>query len=365
VFAAHPGEPLVSFNVVTSLMPLASATAPQTYKFALAIGLAIPIVAALFGLLPFALATAAVVVPIVYILYLYDVNEWEDEPVPVVLGTVAFAAVLSLVFTLVWRDGILGGGVAFVGRRNHPHVDTKTLLVVGLLLPVVSEALKQIGPIWLATKARFDDLLDGVTFGVASGATYAAIETIVVNRQLIFSGQSHFDHIDPAVWISIVVVAGLIKPVIYGAATGIAVGGFSGLGEGYDGFKPLYWRGLGEALLANVAFQVGIYLLGLSGGTVGVSLGLVWGLIVAGALVLRLRVLLHTALLEGALEHARNGTVPKAASQDIGFCPECELPLLHNASFCIACGASVRAASKLSRRANSEPGATVTEEAPV
>ena len=108
VFAAHPGEPLVSFNVVTSMMPLASATAPQTYKFALAIGLAIPVIASLFGLLPFALATAAVVVPIVYILYLYDVNEWEDQPVPVVLGTVAVAGVLSLLFTLLWRDGILG-----------------------------------------------------------------------------------------------------------------------------------------------------------------------------------------------------------------------------------------------------------------
>ena len=373
VFAAHPGEPLVSFNVVTSLMPLASATAPQTYKFALAIGLAIPIVAAVFGLLPFAIAAAAVVVPIVYVIYLYDVNEWEDEPVPVVLGTVALAAVLSLVFTLVWREGILDNGVAFVARRNHPHVDAKTILVVGLLVPILAEALKQIGPLWLASRRAFDDLLDGVTFGVASGATYAAIETIVLNRHFIFSGQSHFDHIDPAVWISIVIVAGFLKPVVYGAATGLAVGAYSGLGEGYDGFKPAYFRGLGEALLANVAFQLGIYLLGLSGGTVGVTLGMVWGLLVAGVVVLRLRVMLHTALLEGALEHARNGTVPKAASQDIGFCPECEMPLLHNASFCIACGASVRAASKLSRRANSEPSAsmastasgTVTEEAPV
>ena len=142
------------------------------------------------------------------------------------------------------------------------------------------------------------------------------------------------------------------------------MGSFSGLGEGYDGFKPLYLRGLAEAILANVAFQVGIYLLGASGSTVGVTLGLVWGLVVAAVLVLRLRVLLHNALLEGALEHARNGTIPKSASQDVGFCSECEMPLLHNASSCIACGASVRAASKLTRRANSEPGTTITEEAP-
>jgi RsiW-degrading membrane proteinase PrsW (M82 family) len=370
VFAAHPGEPLLSFNMVTSLMPLASASAPQTYKFALAIGLAVPIIASLFGLLPFALAAAAFVVPIVYILYLYDVSQWEDEPVPVLLGCVGIAAVLSVLFTWLWRDGILGGGVAFVSRKGHASVDTKTLLVVGLLVPIVGEVLKQVGPLWLATKARFDDLLDGLTFGVASGATFAALETILVNRQLIFSGQTHYNNVDPAVWISLVVVAGLLKPVIYGAATGIAVAQFSGLGEGHDGFKAKYFQGLLEALLANVAFQMGIYLLGRSGGTVGIALGLVWALIVAMAVVLRLRVLLHTALLEEGLEHAQNGTVPGTATQDVAFCPECEMPLLHNASFCSTCGASVKAGSKTARRANSEPSAPpsdapATEEAPV
>ena len=225
--------------------------------------------------------------------------------------------------------------------------------------------LKQIGPIWLATKAQFDDLIDGLTFGVAAGATFAAVETIVLNREMIFSGQGRFDNVEPAVWISLVITAGLVKPIVYGAATGLAVGMFSGLGEGYDGFKGGYMRAMGEAILANVAFQVGLYLTGLQGGTLGVTLGLVWGLIVAAVLILRLRIMLHNALLEGALEHARNGTVPKAASRNIGYCPECELPLLHEASFCIACGASVRAASKISRRANSEPGATTREEAPV
>jgi hypothetical protein len=359
VYAAHPGEPVMSFDVVTALMPLASATAPQTYKFALAIGLAIPLIAAVFGLLPFAIATAAVVVPVVYVLYLYDVNEWEDEPVSVVLGTVAVAGALALGFTLLWHDGILGSGVSFGSRPSDGvAVDGKTLLVVGLLVPVIGEILKQIGPLWLSMRPRFDDLIDAVTFGVTSGATFAAVETLVVNRELIFSGQTHFANANSATWLSLVVTAGLIKPVVYGAATGIALAAFSGLGDSYDGFKPSYFQGLAEAIFANIAFQVGIYITGLAGGTSGVVLGMLWGLVVAGALVLRLRVVLHNALLEGALEHVTNGTVSKHASQDVGFCAECELPLLHGASFCVACGASVRAGSKLTRRANSAPTAT-------
>ena len=38
-FALQPGEPVMSFNMVTSLMPLASGSAPQTYRWALGVGL--------------------------------------------------------------------------------------------------------------------------------------------------------------------------------------------------------------------------------------------------------------------------------------------------------------------------------------
>ncbi|MEY2447461.1 MAG: hypothetical protein QOH79_937 [Acidimicrobiaceae bacterium] len=354
-YAAHPGEPVTSFNIVTSLMPLASGSTPQTYKFALGIGLLLPIVFAAVGLLPLALACAAFVVPVVYVLYLYDVNQWEDEPVPVVLGTVLLAAALGAVFTLLWRDGILGGALAFVGRGRSAHVDAKSLIVIGLLVPIVGEILKQIGPLWLSTRTRFDDLLDAVTFGVASGAAFAAAETIVLHHDVILGGTSRFEHVNAALWISLVVTTGLLKPVIYGAATGIALAGFSGLGSGYDGFKSGYWRGLAEAVGVNIAFQLGLYFAGLLGGTLGVMLGLIWALVIAVAVVIRLRFVLHTALLEGALEHAAVRSIPPTASRDIGFCSECELPLLHEASFCIACGTSVRAASKLTRRANSLP----------
>jgi hypothetical protein len=352
VYAAHPGEPLLSFNIVTSLMPLASGTTPQTYRTVLAVGLAIPVVGAILGALPFALAAAAVVVPVTYLLYLYDVNEWEDQPVPVVAAAVGLAGVLALGFTLLWRDVLLDGPVEFLNRSRGAEIDGRTLLVVGLLVPVVGEVLKQLGPLWLASRPQFDDLIDGLTFGVAAGAAFAATETLVLNHHLLLSGQNRVSDPDAALWVSLVVVAALVKPIVYGAATGIACAAYSGLGEGYDGFTPRYYRALAEAVGANVAFQVGLYLASLAGGATGAMLGLAWGLLVAVALLLRLRWLLHTALLEAALEAAQRDSVPRAASRDVGFCSECELPLLHESSFCSACGAAVRAASKASRRLN-------------
>ena len=62
-YALQPGEPVASFNLVTSLMPLASGSAPQTYRWALGLGILIPVVAGALGFLAFAFVAAALVVP--------------------------------------------------------------------------------------------------------------------------------------------------------------------------------------------------------------------------------------------------------------------------------------------------------------
>jgi RsiW-degrading membrane proteinase PrsW (M82 family) len=356
-FAVAPDETLLSFNLASSLMPLADRSTRRTYRWALALGLGIAAVAAAVGLLPYALVAAVATVPVVYILYLYDVNEWDDQPVPVILGTVVLAGALAFGFTLLWRDVILDGVLAsFLPPASGYHVQTDVLLVVGLLVPVVTVLLAQVGPLWLIAFRRFDDLIDGLTFGVAAGAAFAAVETLVLNGSLLLDGRGRIDDPNAAVWVSIIVVGGLLKPVVYGSAVGIACASFSGKGEGHDGFTPAYALGVVEAIVAIAAFRIGVYLTGRLGGDLGVVLGLLWGVIVAAAMVLRVRTVLHTALLEGALEARAAGSVPATASRGIGYCGECELPLLHDASFCVACGASVRAASKPLRAANANLG---------
>jgi hypothetical protein len=94
-FALQPGEPVASFNLVSSLMPLASGSAPQTYRWALGLGILIPVVAGALGFLAFAFVAAALVVPAVYVVYMYDVNQWEDQPIGVVLGAIGAAAALG------------------------------------------------------------------------------------------------------------------------------------------------------------------------------------------------------------------------------------------------------------------------------
>ena len=188
-YALQPGEPVASFNLVTSLMPLASGTAPQTYRWALGLGILIPVVAGALGFLAFAFVAAAVVVPAIYVVYMYDVNQWEDQPIGVVLGAIGAAAALGVGFTFLWHAGILDSNISSVNFDGNGAggVRWSSLLVLVLLVPIVSEALKQVGPLVLAGRPQFDDMIDGLTFGVAAGAAFAAAETIVVNRGLFSS----------------------------------------------------------------------------------------------------------------------------------------------------------------------------------
>jgi len=351
-FALQPGEPVASFNLVSSLMPLASGTAPQTYRWALGLGILIPVVAAALGFLAFAFVAAALVVPAVYVVYMYDVNQWEDQPVGVVLGAIGAAAALAVGFTYLWHAGLLGNDLAPVDfDGTESGIRWTSFLVLVLLVPIVGEVLKQVGPILLARRPAFDDMIDGLTFGVAAGAAFAAAETIVVNRGL-FSTFGHVDSPDAGFWVSLILSAAVVKPIVYGAATGIAVASFSGLGAGYDGFKPGYFRGLAEALTANILFQGGLFFASRLEGTKGAVVGLVWGSLIAAALVVRLRYLLHFAVLEAALEAASTGARLKDSATGTAYCPSCEMPLVAGANFCVACGTSVRAGNKVTRARN-------------
>ncbi len=351
-FALQPGEPVASFNLVTSLMPLASGSAPQTYRWALGIGLLIPVLAGALGYLAFAFVAAAIVVPAIYVVYMYDVNEWEDQPLPVVLGTVVTAAALGVGFTFLWHKGLLGDEIGPVDfGQGAGGVRWTSLLVLVLLVPIVSEILKQVGPLFLASRPQFDDMIDGLTFGVAAGASFAAAETIVVNRSL-FSSFGSIDSPNSGFWVSLILSAAIVKPIVYGAATGIAVAAYSGLGRGFDGFKPGYLRGLGEALLANILFQAGLFMASRVEGTTGAVIGLVWGALIAAVLVVRLRYLLHFAVLEAALEGANTGTTLKDAAKGTAYCPSCEMPLLEGANFCVVCGTATRAGNKATRVRN-------------
>jgi hypothetical protein len=344
-FAAKPDEPVASFALVSTIMPRGAGERPQTYRIALTIAIVAALIAAIFGALPIAILVAAFAIPIVYIVYLYDVNLWDDEPIPVTGLAFGLTGVLTIVFTMVvmWLQTPSIPTTSLDGTSLAAGPNVWTFLLVALLVPIVGEAIREVGPVLLASRPEFDDLMDGLTFGVVSGVAYACFDTIVRFWDLLIGGRVEAD---PGLWMSLIFLHGFVKPLVLGTATGIACAEYSGLGRGYDGFTPRYYRGVVEAVLANIGFWGGIYLLSfVSNPTTSVLLSTGWGLLILGILILRVRNVLHTGLLEAALERsARDGAI--GSSGELQFCFRCEMPLLDDASFCTACGTAVRAQAK-------------------
>ena len=340
-FAVKPDEPVASFALISTIMPHGSGNRPQTYKLAMLIALVVALVAAIFGALPIAVLVAAFAIPVVYIVYIYDVNLWEDEPVPVTAMAFALTGVLTIGFTILWLwlRGPLNTSSSGLGDVGGGPDVTQFLLVV-LLVPIVGELIKQIGPVILASRPQFDDLMDGLTFGVISGVAYATFDTLVKHWDLLTGGMAGTS--DPGLWASLIFLEGFVKPLVFGTATGIACAEFSGLGKGYDGFTPRYFRGVAEAVLANMFYQAGTYLFSFVGNnTLAVILSVVWGLLILGVLIIRIRNILHVGLMEAALERsAREGGVGEQG--ELQFCSQCELPLMDHAAFCNACGTATR-----------------------
>ena len=342
-----PDEPVASFALISTIMPRGVGAHPQSYRIALTIALVAALIAAIFGALPIAILLAAFAVPIVYIVYLYDVNLWDDEPLPVTGLAFGLTAVLTIVFTII-VELLRGPAIPTTGLDGStlaaPTVGT--FLLLALVVPLVGEAIRQIGPLLLASRPRFDDLMDGLTFGVISGVSYACFDTIVRYWDLLTGG---IVERDPGLWVSLIFLHGFVKPLLIGTATGLACAEYSGLGRGYDGFTPRYFQALALAVGANIAFQAGAYLFGFVGDdTLGVILSLGWGLLILAVLILRMRTVLHVGLLEAALERtARAGGV--GTDGDLDVCARCELPLMQHAAFCNACGTAVRVQDKAHR----------------
>ena len=79
----------------------------------------------------------------------------------------------------------------------------------------------------LASRPEFDDLMDGLTFGVISGVSYSCFDTLTRHWDLLTGG---LQGQDPGLWVSLIFLEGFVKPMIIGTASGIAVAEFSGSG---------------------------------------------------------------------------------------------------------------------------------------
>jgi RsiW-degrading membrane proteinase PrsW (M82 family) len=324
-YAAHPHEHVAQPSFFTTLFPHLGQQKIHEFRWAFAVGLAGIAVLYISGLITAAILVATFLVPVLYLIYLYEAQVYRDEPAIVLGFTIGGGAVVGLIVTLVERavfnpyPGIgnpLQGGVVSVG----------TLLFLGLLVPVVQEVLKPLPAIFMTNRAAFPETVDGLVFGVAAGLGFSVAESLVAFSSALTNLPPH---LAPGNWIFDLTTLAVFQPLVQGSATGMIVATIWRYRRGRLAGREI--GGVAMAVLAHVAFSLGTLL--LKEAAVSPLLILVFQAVVVGALLIYIRYLLHHALLEEAAHMGFAETV----------CPNCHMHIVAS-GFCPNCGVALTAA---------------------
>jgi len=274
-----------------------------------------------------ALLLAAVLLPVLYLIYLFEIELYESEPVRVFAATFVAGAALGAGYTLVLSH-LISGSIG--GTQQGPFV-------TGVVLPVIAQLLMIAGPLLLLSRARFDETLDGLTFGVTAALGFTAAAVITGYWHVITAP------LRGSASISAENIAGVIRSAILAALVNACTTGMIAAAvwlqhHGHSRRRHVSALRSVRATLA-VAFgaQVALGIASYYAHSVTVLL-VIWAIATA-LLLVWLRVVIHNALLEEGAEHAAGE--PSA-------CPECHR-LVPEMSFCPSCGVARSAASKRTR----------------
>jgi len=288
-YAAHPREHVLYPSVVTTLFPGLTPRQALLIRWILLGGALVVLLIGVARLVPLAIVLGALLLPLLYLAYFVVATVYADEPLRVLLATFATGAVLGAllsagVFQLILSQRRLGFGVS-----------PSYIVLTGVVLPLVAQALMLVGPMVLyVTRPRFQRVQDGLAFGAASGLGFAAAQSIVYSWLLI---QGPFQQQGAATtWALPVLRVALFVPLLDAATTGLICAAFWNQRSSQVEARGVGWLTTpGVALLIGALGQVvpslGYNLLG------GQIMALVWYGVAALALLLLVRLVIHSGLL--------------------------------------------------------------------
>src|SRR5262245_22819308 len=118
-YAAHPAEHVVQPSVFTTLFPHLGQHKIHEFRWAFVVGLAGIVILWIAGLITAAILVATFLVPVLYLIYLYEAQVYRDEPAIVLGFTIGGGSVVGLVLTLVERA--LSDPYPTHGHPPHHH----------------------------------------------------------------------------------------------------------------------------------------------------------------------------------------------------------------------------------------------------
>ena len=337
-FAAAPHEQAFTVAFVSTLFPQLPRAHMQTFRISFLLGAAIIAGLALLGFYPVALVAAAVLVPLLMVMYVYVVDIYEDEPLSIVGTTMLWGVATGVLYALVLR--VVPSPASFANEN------VGIVALNAVVLPLVETALMLAGPLFLLSQRRFNDVLDGATFGAASAVAFTGAHLIVQSLPILGAGLRPAG--DPVPWVIQLISLGIFQPVIAAGAIGAAA--------------AAWWlryrspvtdrRALGLVGVPLVA-TAGAALLIVAAGIVKTLLPLIPATVLLAPLAALALLWLRAALHLGLMQESREVPVGRTI-----VCPNCGHTTPEH-TFCGHCGISLRALPKGEREraeAAAEPG---------
>jgi hypothetical protein len=331
-FAAAPSEPALAPAVVSTLFPALPRAAMSAFRAILAAGVAVVLALTILGLFPLAIVAAVVLVPLAAVIYVYDVDVYEDEPLPVIGLTLAWGAVTGAAFALAAEE-ILPRSLPSLGLGLAAEPAIVPLVGRVLVVPLAAGALMALGPAVLLALRRFDDVLDGATFGLASAVAFVGAGALVTSADFLAAGLRPVG--DPLPWVARLLGLAVAQPIIAAGAIGGLMGALwlrhrspvrDRRAIGRLGQPLVAALGAGALLVAQaLVLELLEGIVGLLGLAAIALLALAW-----------LRRVIHVGLLQEAREIETGPAEP---------CPDCgALTVWH--TYCGSCGVAFAALPK-------------------
>jgi RNA polymerase subunit RPABC4/transcription elongation factor Spt4 len=319
-YAAAPHEHVLQPSIVSTLFPHLPSRNAHGFRVAFGLGAAAVGVLAALGLVAPATIAASLLLPVLYLLYLYDVEVYDRQPVLVMLLTFGLGAVLGGLYATALNH------LVTPGLRGTQQ----SVWLIGVLVPIVAQILMILPPLLLLGRKNMDDTLDGLTFGVSTALGFT-MATLIVGQWAILTAP--FVRGVPTDDVLRLLQTGVLAALVNAGTTGLIMAGiWAHRRRRTLGTKANRWQGFGGSAVVAFVTQIA---LGVASYYVRTLLGLVilWA-VAAGALLVWLRVVIHNALMDEGREQPIAPPSP---------CPECHR-LVPTMAFCPACGAA-RAAS--------------------
>jgi ribosomal protein L32 len=341
-FAAASHQHVALPDLISTVFPHLPRSAHAGFRVALAAGMGAVVGLAALRLFSVALIAAALLLPLLVVVYLIDVDVYEEEP--------AWAFAL----TIIW-GAITGAGFGVLALHIAPstvdvivHGNSRYVVRQGLVLPFAGLLVLLVGPLVLLRYRRFNDVLDGVTFGASAAAAFAGAQALAYGVHFFGAGIRPGGAVAP--WIWRLLSLGLGMPIlIMGAAASVCAAmwlRYRAPARDADALGPS-----GHPLVA-LPLCAALVMAGAVGETfLAPWAWFLWLTAFDALVIVMLRRAIHVGLLEESLE------IPIGPAL---ICPNCGAATARH-TFCGNCGVSLQALPKTRPAASSSVGPPVTE----